>query len=162
MCREGVQNQKFKTTRAVLYVTVHVLYCTCTVLYCKPLSQGRARPTSHLNLYRTFPAPLVFLNRVVHAPGRSGDRCTPPRFPHRGVGPAPAPDLLGKAALGHSGRAHCRRAARRARQVRPPGPHSLRSSHRLHGHDRQRPLVVAPRPPLTRGLPAINPVHRLV
>ena len=87
---------------------------------------------------------------------------TPPRFPHRGVGPAPAPDLLGKAALGHSGSLHCRRAARRARQVRGPRPHSLRSSHRLHGYDRQRPLVVVPRPPLTRGLSAINPVHRHV
>jgi len=85
---------------------------------------------------------------------------TPPRFPHRGVGPARAPDLLGKAAPGHSGNLHCRRAARRAHQVRGPRPHSLRSSHRLHGYDRQRPLVVAPRPPLTRGLPAINPVHR--
>jgi len=69
---------------------------------------------------------------------------TPPRFPHRGVGPAPAPDLLGKAAPRHSGRAHCRRAARRARQIRGPRPHSLRSSHRLHGYDRQRPSTPAP------------------
>ena len=49
---------------------------------------------------------------------------TPPRFPHRGVGPAPATDLLGKAARRHSGSLHCRRAARRARQVRGPRPHS--------------------------------------
>ena len=49
---------------------------------------------------------------------------TPSRFPHRGGGPAPATDLLGKAARRHSGSLHCRRAARRARQVRGPRPHS--------------------------------------
>jgi hypothetical protein len=35
--------------------------------------------------------------------GGRDDEPTPPRFPHRGVGPARAPDLLGKAAPRHSG-----------------------------------------------------------